>query len=63
MRVKPKDGMRVRHPASKLVIPDDGINVDAGDLYWRRRIEHGDVEVVGVDPERPVAAEAGEHQS
>lgn len=46
MRVRPMPGMKVRHPTTKEFLPDDGIDVDATDFYWSRRIRQGDVEVV-----------------
>lgn len=46
MRIRPADGMTVRHPETKYPIPAEGIDVDETSLYWNRRIRQGDVLVV-----------------
>lgn len=51
MRVRPKPGMTVRHPQTKQIIPAEGIDVLPTDLYWHRRVQQGDVEVVDEQPE------------
>lgn len=57
MRVRPKAGMTVRHPQTKQIIPAEGIDVLPTDLYWHRRVQQGDVEVVD---DSQGAAEANE---
>ncbi|VVD28472.1 DUF2635 domain-containing protein [Paraburkholderia dioscoreae] len=57
MFVKPAPGLKIRDPELKDLIPDEGRNVSADDLYWHRRLRDGDVVLVestGVPP----AAEA-----
>lgn len=49
MRVRPIPGMIVRHPTTKQIIPSEGIDVLPTDLYWHRRVQQGDVEVVAED--------------
>jgi hypothetical protein len=43
MIVKPAPGLKVRHPQSKLHIPETGIEVPDTDIYWTRRLMAGDV--------------------
>jgi hypothetical protein len=47
MRVKPKtkDAI-VRDPATGRAIPAEGIEVSDDDVFWRRRLDRGDVEEV-----------------
>lgn len=51
MRIRPADGMIVRHPETKQPIPADGIDVDETSLFWNRRIRQGDVVVVDDNPQ------------
>ena len=43
MFVKPRPGVKVRDPHSKLHIPEAGIEVSDTDTYWARRLADGDV--------------------
>lgn len=43
MFVKPTPGRLVRDPVTKIHLPETGAEVPTGDLYWQRRIAHGDV--------------------
>ncbi|MFP1739781.1 MULTISPECIES: DUF2635 domain-containing protein [Lonsdalea] len=45
MFVKPKDGRSVPDPARGDVLPESGRNVE-GNVYWYRRLNDGDVEIV-----------------
>lgn len=42
--VKPKEGLRVLNPATKLPIPDEGMVVNSH-LYWTRRQLDGDITI------------------
>lgn len=47
MRVKPKtEGAIVRDPSTGRAIPAEGIDVSDDDVFWRRRLDRGDVEEV-----------------
>lgn len=46
MRIRPADGLIVRHPETKTPIPAEGIEVSETSLFWNRRIRQGDVVVV-----------------
>lgn len=49
MKVKPANGLMVRHPASRLPIPEEGMDVpETGReaTYWLRRLRCGDVVLV-----------------
>lgn len=46
MLVKPAPGKKVRHPESKLHLPEEGIEVSSSDTYWARRLLDGDVVLV-----------------
>jgi hypothetical protein len=55
--VKPREGLIVRYPISKAVLPVNGIIVPlAGKegTYWKRRLACGDVYIAD---ETPIAAE------
>ncbi len=43
MFVKPRPGVKVRDPHSKLHIPEGGLEVPDTDTYWARRLRDGDV--------------------
>lgn len=43
MRIKPKPGLKIRHPLTKLPIPAAGIEVADTDTFWTRRLADGDV--------------------
>lgn len=45
VKVKPKKGLKVFDPATKLHLTDEGKEVPYS-MYWRRMINCGDVEVV-----------------
>lgn len=49
MRIRPKNGLKVRDPRSKRHIPI-GYVVKDTDPYWYRRLRSGDVEVVEDEP-------------
>lgn len=53
--VKPKDGLRVKDPATRRDLPAAGAEVEL-DTYWRRRLSDGDV--VEVKPAAPARAES-----
>ncbi|TAM50227.1 MAG: DUF2635 domain-containing protein [Paraburkholderia sp.] len=46
MLVKPAPGLKIRDPELKDLIPDEGREVAADDLYWHRRLRDGDVVLV-----------------
>jgi hypothetical protein len=54
MWVKPAPGRTVRDPHSKAKLPDEGREVNDGDLFWVRRVRDGDVivEERGASPHR-----------
>lgn len=43
MRVKPAPGLKVRDPSTKLLLPDDGIDVPDDSILWTRMLNDGDV--------------------
>ncbi|WP_250865665.1 DUF2635 domain-containing protein [Caballeronia sp. INSB1] len=43
MIVKPAPGLLVRHPVTKQLLPDEGIEVPDGDIFWTRVLNDGDV--------------------
>lgn len=49
MRIKPADGLKVRDPETKELIPADGVEVSEYDLYWAARLRDGDVVLVDED--------------
>ncbi len=59
MRVKPRPGLKVRHPLTKQHVPEDGLEIAELDTYWSRRILDGDLVVVDDDkPAAPAARKA-----
>lgn len=61
MFIKPAAGVKVRDPASKLHIPETGVEVPDHDTFWTRRLLDGDV--VLVQPAVPApAAKAGKEK-
>lgn len=54
MFVKPKEGVNVRDPITKLHIPASGAEVPEN-TYWVRRVESGDV--IRTDSPHAAAAE------
>lgn len=61
MFVKPAPGLKIRDPELKDLIPDDGREVSADNLYWHRRLRDGDVVLVETQPPAavPTARNAG----
>jgi len=49
MRVKPAPGLSVRDPATKQLLPPEGIDVPDGDIFWTRCLNDKDVVLVGAD--------------
>lgn len=43
MLIKPAPGIKVRDPASRLLIPETGLEVAEHNTYWLRRLADGDV--------------------
>ncbi|HDR9756520.1 TPA: DUF2635 domain-containing protein, partial [Burkholderia cepacia ATCC 25416] len=43
MRVKPAQGLKVRDPHTKKLLPDDGIDVPDDSPVWNRILNDGDV--------------------
>jgi hypothetical protein len=46
MRVKPKEGIKIRNPDTGQLVPAEGIEVPDSDIFWIRRIRDGDAEKV-----------------
>ena len=42
MRIKPRAGLKIRHPLTKLHISADGIDIQP-DTFWTRRLADGDI--------------------
>jgi hypothetical protein len=55
MLVFPAPGLRVRDPATRAFVPDDGLEVSDTDLLWARLIRDGDVVTQKAAPGRPQA--------
>jgi hypothetical protein len=49
MFVKPAPGLKVRHPVTRTFLPDEGIEVADGDLFWTRVLNDGDVVEISED--------------
>lgn len=58
MWVKAAPGLKVRDPRTRALIPDEGTEVDDGDLNFAKLLEWGDV--VQADPPAPAVAPAPE---
>jgi hypothetical protein len=43
MLIKPAPGKLIRDPASRLLVPETGLEVAEHDTYWLRRLADGDV--------------------
>ena len=56
MLIKPAPGIKVRCPASRLLVPELGLEVAEHDTYWLRRLADGDV--VEAKPASPTKASA-----
>lgn len=59
MWIKPKDGLLVRRPESRLhgYVPPTGMQVADTDLYWARLLGWGDVIEMDPPPAAPEPAE------
>lgn len=45
MFIRPKTGIKIRDPLTKLLIPEEGCQV-VEDIYWHRRVRDGDAEII-----------------
>lgn len=43
MRIKPAPGLQVRDPVTKLLLPEDGIDVPDDSILWNKILNDGDV--------------------
>lgn len=43
MLIKPAPGKTIRNPASRLLVPETGLEVAEHDTFWIRRLADGDV--------------------
>jgi hypothetical protein len=43
MYIKPRPGLTVFDPVRKQFMPEEGMPVNANDLYWAARLRDGDV--------------------
>ncbi|WP_205182656.1 DUF2635 domain-containing protein [Burkholderia sp. LMG 13014] len=50
MIVKPAPGLKVRHPVTKQFLPEEGIEVPDGDIFWNRAKDDGDVVIAAAAP-------------
>jgi len=46
MFIKPKNDKQIPDPVRGGYLPAEGGTVDDNDIYWQRRINDGDVEIV-----------------
>ena len=46
MIIKAKEGIILRDPVTKQIVPPDGKEVSDNDLFWQRRVRDGDAIVV-----------------
>jgi hypothetical protein len=53
MFIKPVLGRLVRDPVTKTHLPPEGREVSDHDLFWRRRLDDGDVVVVSAPLSAP----------
>lgn len=61
MFIKPRAGIKVRDPVSKLHIPETGVEVSDTDTYWARRLADGDViEVKPITAAKPASQKGKE---
>lgn len=56
MRVYPNAGLKVRDPVKKDLLPEEGLEVRDTDLYWHRRIAHGDVVTQSITTQPVISA-------
>ncbi|OTP79490.1 DUF2635 domain-containing protein [Caballeronia sordidicola] len=59
MIVKPAPGLSVRDPATKRLLPEEGITVPDGDILWTRALNDGDVVLVDARAPAPQLAKSG----
>lgn len=45
LKVRPAEGLQIRHPLTMAILPKDGMIVEQ-DSYWVRRLKDGDVVLV-----------------
>lgn len=48
MLVKPAQGLKIRDPATRLIVPSEGMEVDHNDPFWARALRDKDVHEVKV---------------
>lgn len=53
MRVKPAPGLSVRDPATKKLLPSEGIDVPDNSILWAKMLNDGDVVSVSTTPATP----------
>jgi hypothetical protein len=53
MRVKPAPGLSVRDPATKKLLPPEGIDVPDNSILWTKMLNDGDVVSVSTTPPPP----------
>jgi hypothetical protein len=46
MKIKPVGKKQIPHPARGGFLAPEGDTVDDNDIYWKRRLNDGDVEIV-----------------
>lgn len=61
MFLKPKEGIIVRDPLTNLPLPSEGKEVNES-IYWRRRIQDGDVIVINKKTESSKKQEKKSHE-
>lgn len=54
IKIKPVSGMRVKHPVTKILIPEAGMMVQPHDPYWKRRLKAGEVVICTPVASKPV---------
>jgi hypothetical protein len=59
IKVRAADGRRVRHPATRQLIPAEGLMVNDHEQHWFRRLRDGDVIEID-DDGNPVSKPAAE---
>jgi len=55
MYIYPKPGLTIIDPVRGDVLPPEGREVDADDIYWVRRLRDGDVIDTDPAPAKPAA--------
>ena len=58
MKVYPSPGLQTRDPVTKLLVPQEGIEVPDGDLFYAHRLRDGDVTLT--PPKQVKAEQAGD---